>query len=239
MKASQVYVALDTDTADDALSIVDELSGVASSFKIGSALFTLAGANIVETLVGNGLNVFVDLKFHDIPSVIARACVNLAQKGVQMMTLHAQGGLEMMRTAAEAVSTHWGDRPHKPILLGVTVITSIDETILSEDLGCQRPLREQVLHLAELALKAGLDGVVASGQELEPLKARFGNDLKLLVPGIRPAASEDDQKRTITPARAVEMGADYLVIGRPITQARHVRRAAISILEEVGVSGLR
>ena len=226
-------MALDTDSVDDALSVVDALSGIVSSFKIGSSLFTLAGVSIVETLVTNGLNVFLDLKFHDIPSVVAKACVNLADMGVRIMTLHTAGGAEMMAAAANSVRETWGDKPHKPLLMGVTVLTSLDQRMLSEDLSCDRPLRQQVIHLAGLAKRAGLDGVVASGQELEAIKGEFGADLKVLVPGIRPAAAQDDQKRTITPARAVELGADFLVVGRPITRARAPRAAAEKILAQM------
>ena len=233
MDASKLFVALDTDSADDALSIVDELSGIVSSFKIGSSLFTLAGVAVVETLVTNGLNVFLDLKFHDIPSVVAKACVNLAEMGVRLMTLHATGGSEMLKAAADSVREAWAGKPHKPLLMGVTVLTSLDQRTLTEDLGCQRPLKEYVVHLAGLAKRAGLDGVVASGQELEAIKREFGDELKVLVPGVRPAAAQDDQKRTITPARAVELGADFLVVGRPITEARDPRAAAEQILEQM------
>jgi len=233
MDASKLFVALDTDSADEALSIVDELSGIASSFKIGSSLFTLSGVAVVETLVTNGLNVFLDLKFHDIPSVVAKACVNLAEMGVRLMTLHAAGGSEMMKAAADSVREAWAGKPHKPLLMGVTVLTSLDQRTLTEDLGCQRPMQDQVVHLAGLAKRAGLDGVVASGQELEAIKREFGDELKVLVPGVRPAAAQDDQKRTITPARAVELGADFLVVGRPITEARDRRGAAKQILEQM------
>jgi len=233
MDASKLFVALDTDSADDALSIVDELSGLVSSFKIGSSLFTLAGGAVVETLVTNGLNVFLDLKFHDIPSVIAKACVNLAELGVRVMTLHTTGGAEMMKAAADSVRELWGDKPHRPLLMGVTVLTSLDQRTLTEELSCQRPLKDQVLHLAGLAKRAGLDGVVASGQELEAIKREFGADFKVLVPGVRPTAAQDDQKRTITPARAVELGADFLVVGRPITKARDPRAAAEQIVRQM------
>jgi orotidine-5'-phosphate decarboxylase len=233
MDASKLFVALDTDSADDALSIVDELSGIVSSFKIGSSLFTLAGVAVVETLVTNGLNVFLDLKFHDIPSVVAKASVNLAEMGVRLMTLHVTGGSEMMKAAADSVREAWAGKPHKPLLMGVTVLTSLDQRTLTEDLGCQRPLKDHVVHLAGLAKRAGLDGVVASGQELEAIKREFGDELKVLVPGVRPAAAQDDQKRTITPARAVELGADFLVVGRPITEARDPRAAAERILEQM------
>jgi len=235
MDAPKLYVALDTGSVDDALSVVDALSGIVSSFKIGSSLFTLAGLSIVETLVANGLNVFLDLKFHDIPSVIAKACLNLADMGVRVMTLHTTGGAEMMAAAANGVREAWGDKPHKPLLMGVTILTSLDERMLSEDLSCDRPLSQQVLHLAGLAKRAGLDGVVASGQELEAIKKKFGADLKVLVPGIRPVAAQDDQKRTITPARAIELGADFLVVGRPITRAKDPRAAAEKILEQMKV----
>ena len=235
MDQSRLFVALDTDSTDDALSIVDELSGIVSSFKIGSSLFTLAGSAVVETLIANGLNVFLDLKFHDIPSVIAKACVNLADMGVRIMTLHTTGGAEMMKAAADSVRELWGDKPHKSLLMGVTVLTSLDQRILTEDLSCQRPLKDQVLHLAGLAKRAGLDGVVASGQELGAIKREFGADFKVLVPGISPAAAQDDQKRTITPARAVELGADFLVVGRPIVRAREPRLAAEQILEQMMV----
>ncbi|HUT03923.1 MAG TPA: orotidine-5'-phosphate decarboxylase [bacterium] len=233
MDASKLFVALDTDSADDALSIVDELSGIVSSFKIGSALFTLAGVTIVDTLVSNGLNVFLDLKFHDIPSVIAKASVNLAEMGVRLMTLHTLGGLEMMKAAAGNVREVWDDKPHRPLLMGVTLLTSLDQRALSEELSCRRSLEEQVIHLAGLAREAGLDGVVASGRELEALKREFGTELKVLVPGIRPAGGQDDQKRTITPARAVELGADFLVVGRPITRAKNPRAAAEAIVTEM------
>ena len=233
MDASRLFVALDTDSADEALSIVYELSGIVFSFKVGSALFTLAGRDVVETLVSNGLNVFLDLKFHDIPSVIAKASVNLSRMGVRLMTLHTLGGLEMMRAAAQAINANWDGKPHKPLLFGVTLLTSLDQRALSEELACRRSLEEQVIHLAGLAREAGLDGVVASGRELEALKREFGTELKVLVPGIRPAGGKDDQKRTITPARAVEMGADYLVVGRPITRAQDRRAAAEAIIAEM------
>ncbi|MBN1594156.1 MAG: orotidine-5'-phosphate decarboxylase [Candidatus Coatesbacteria bacterium] len=235
MDSRNLFVALDTDSVGDAMLIVDALSGVASSFKIGSALYSIAGVSIVERLVMNGINVFLDLKFHDIPSVIAKACVNLSELGVRMMTLHTTGGVEMMSTAAEAVKSAWGDRPHKPLLMGVTILTSLDQRALSEDLACERPLKQQVLHLAGLAKKAGLDGVVASGEELQAIKQEHGSDLKVLVPGIRPAAAADDQKRTITPAKAVELGADFLVVGRPITGAKSPRAAAEMIIEQMKV----
>jgi len=229
---SRLYVALDLDSKDEALALVDRLEGLISSYKVGSALFTTAGPGFVQQLARRGFNVFVDLKFFDIPSVVAAAVGNVARLGAKMMTLHTLGGREMMRAAAEAARGAAGSCGASPLLFGVTLLTSIDERSLSEDLSSRRPLDEQVLHLAGLAVSAGLDGVVASGQELKLLKSRLGSKLKVIVPGVRPQAVSDDQKRTITPRQAILLGADYIVVGRPITRAADPRAAAQEILQQ-------
>lgn len=212
----RVIVALDYPEATPALALARRLDPAACRLKVGKELFTAAGPVLVRELVDKGFGVFLDLKFHDIPNTVAAACRAAAQLGVWMLNVHACGGRAMMQSAKEAVEAV----PRQPpLLIAVTVLTSMDEAALRET-GVQKSPREQVLHLATLARDSGLDGVVCSAQEAVDLRMRMGPEFALVTPGIRPAGSDaGDQSRIMTPAAALHAGADYLVIGRPITQA--------------------
>ncbi len=225
----KLIIALDVETPEKALELVRQLHSVAGMFKVGSQLFTSAGPQIVKDIIALDAKVFLDLKFHDIPHQVAGAARAAAELGVSLFTIHASGGSEMMRRAVEAVS----DRS-KTKVLAITVLTSIDERILSE-IGVTSTPRESVLRLVKLAEAAGVDGVVASPQELETIRQTVPNPGFLIVtPGIRPAASQsEDQKRVATPAAAIAAGASYLVVGRPITGAANPLAAAREIVAEM------
>lgn len=211
----RVIVALDYPKAKPALALAARLDPAACRLKVGKELFTAAGPQLVQRLVGLGFGVFLDLKFHDIPNTTAAACRAAAALGVWMVNVHASGGRRMMEAAREALDKS----VHKPQLIGVTVLTSMDAAALRE-IGIERSPREQVLHLAGLARQSGLDGVVCSAQEAAELRAAYGPGFTLVTPGIRPAGADaGDQSRIMTPAAAIGAGSDYLVIGRPITQA--------------------
>ncbi len=228
-KGPRVVVALDYPDARPALELAARLDPAACRLKVGKELFTAAGPQLVRELVGKGFGVFLDLKFHDIPNTVAAACRAAAELGVWMLNVHASGGRRMMQAAREAVDKS----THKPLLIGVTVLTSMDETALRET-GVERSPREQVLHLAGLAQQSGLDGVVCSAQEAAELRARFGPGFVLVTPGIRPAGADaGDQSRIMTPANAIRAGSDYLVIGRPITQAADPLSALQGINQEL------
>lgn len=225
----KLIIALDVETPEKALELVRQLHSVAGMFKVGSQLFTSAGPQIVKDIIALDAKVFLDLKFHDIPHQVAGAARAAAELGVSLFTIHASGGSEMMRRAVEAVS----DRS-KTKVLAITVLTSIDERILSE-IGVTSSPGESVLRLVKLAEEAGVDGVVASPQELETIRQTVPNPGFLIVtPGIRPAASQsEDQKRVATPAAAIAAGASYLVVGRPITGAANPLAAAREIVAEM------
>ena len=225
----KLIIALDVETPEKALELVRQLHSVAGMFKVGSQLFTSAGPQIVKDIIALDAKVFLDLKFHDIPHQVAGAARAAAELGVSLFTIHASGGSEMMRRAVEAVS----DRS-KTKVLAITVLTSIDERILSE-IGVTSSPGESVLRLVKLAEAAGVDGVVASPQELETIRHTVPNPGFLIVtPGIRPAASQsEDQKRVATPAAAIAAGASYLVVGRPITGAANPLAAAREIVAEM------
>lgn len=225
----RVVVALDYPDARPALELAARLNPAACRLKVGKELFTAAGPQLVRELVGKGFGVFLDLKFHDIPNTVAAACRAAAELGVWMLNVHASGGRRMMQAACEAMDKS----THKPLLIGVTVLTSMDETALRET-GVERSPREQVLHLAGLAQQSGLDGVVCSAQEAAELRARFGPGFVLVTPGIRPTGADaGDQSRIMTPANAIRAGSDYLVIGRPITQAADPLSALQGINQEL------
>jgi orotidine-5'-phosphate decarboxylase len=224
-----VIVALDYPEARPALELAARLEPAACRLKVGKELFTAAGPDLVRDLVGRGFGVFLDLKFHDIPNTTAAACRAAAELGVWMVNVHASGGRRMMEAAREAVDKS----VHKPLLIGVTVLTSMDEAALRET-GVERSPREQVLHLAKLVQQSGLDGVVCSAQEAADLRARFGPGFALVTPGIRPAGADaGDQSRVMTPGSAIRAGSDYLVIGRPITQAADPLSVLQAINQEV------
>lgn len=211
----RVVVALDYPNAAAALAFAKTVNPQLCRLKVGKELFTASGPQLVEQLVSLGFDVFLDLKFHDIPNTVAQACKMAAGLGVWMVNVHASGGRKMMETTREALES----LPSRPLLIAVTVLTSMGDAELAE-LGVANTAAEQVDRLARLTQSCGLDGVVCSAQEARMLKAACGNDFKLITPGIRPAdAAADDQTRIMTPSAAIAAGSDYLVIGRPITQS--------------------
>ena len=231
-------VALDVDSAQEAKRIVRELKNYVTLFKVGSQLFTKEGPNIVKDIIGTGCRVFLDLKYHDIPNTIRGAARAATGLGVSIFNVHSTGGLEMMSAAANAVKEEAVRlKTKKPIVLGVTVLTSIDEKILKYELKTNAVLSEYVTHLAILSKQAGLDGVVASPLEIELIRASCGDDFKIVTPGVRPAntlkVSGDDQKRVMTPGDAVKAGADYIVVGRPIYGSDNPAMAARQIVTEI------
>jgi orotidine-5'-phosphate decarboxylase len=212
---STVIVALDYDNQDSALTLADRLDPTLCRLKVGKELFTAVGPSVVKKLTDRGFDIFLDLKFHDIPNTVAKAIGTAADLGVWMTNVHASGGSRMMSAARQALDSKGSDM----LLIGVTVLTSMDVSDL-EEVGVQGNASAQVLRLAELAKNSGLDGVVCSAQEAKLLKESLGQGFKLVTPGIRLADSAaDDQRRIVTPADALELGSDYLVIGRPITKS--------------------
>jgi orotidine-5'-phosphate decarboxylase len=213
-----IVVALDFERKSDALELIDRLDPNLCRLKIGKEMFTHFGPDFVTQVQNKGFDVFLDLKFHDIPNTVAKAVKAAADLGVWMVNVHASGGSKMMQAARDILKPY-GDKA--PILIAVTVLTSMSEEDLL-DLGITQSPEQQVNFLAGLAHKAGMDGVVCSAQEAVMLKQNYGTDFKLITPGIRTAdASVDDQKRIMTPQRAVEAGSDYLVIGRAITKSEN------------------
>ncbi len=226
-----ILVALDVESAAKAIALADALRGSVGGFKIGKQLFTAEGPAMVRELTSRGDRVFLDLKFHDIPNTVAGAIQSAIATGAWMVNVHASGGSAMMQAAAEAARRASASPSGRPLVIAVTVLTSMTETALKE-VGVQRPLTEQVVHLARLSQASGLDGVVASPQEVVAIRQACGPDFQIVTPGIRPVDQQgkDDQARTMTPAEAVQAGATYLVIGRPITGAPDPRKAAEAIL---------
>ena len=229
LQGPRVIVALDFPDAKSALALADHLSPSECKLKVGKELFTAAGPELVRNLVSLGFPVFLDLKFHDIPNTVASACRAASELGVWMLNVHASGGRKMMEAARQAVD----QSRHKPLLIAVTVLTSMNEADLRET-GVDRHPAEQVEHLAGLAHQSGLDGVVCSAREAMDLRAAFGEDFVLVTPGIRPAGtSAGDQSRIMTPASAIRAGSDYLVVGRPITQAEDPLAVLRTINQEI------
>jgi orotidine-5'-phosphate decarboxylase len=232
--AERLFVALDVDRLEDGEALLDRLAGAVGGCKIGSQLFTAAGPVAVERALKRGFRVFLDLKYHDIPNTVAGAVREATRLGVFMLNVHASGGAAMMRAAAEAATKAARDfaRP-KPLVLGVTVLTSLDRRALQTEVGVSGTVEAHVLRLAEGAREAGLDGCVASAHEIGALRLGLGPRWVIVTPGIRPAERRDDQARTATPGAAVRAGADYLVVGRPITAAPDPGGAARAILDDV------
>ncbi len=229
----KLIIALDFPGPHQALELVERLSPHQCRLKVGKELFTRAGPALVERLSDQGFEVFLDLKFHDIPNTVASACAAAADLGVWMVNVHAGGGRRMMEAARERLQQL--DRP--PLLIAVTVLTSMQQDDLQQ-VGVTVALQEQVRRLAALARDAGLDGVVCSPREVTMLRQSLGSEFKLVTPGVRPSwASADDQKRMMTPAQALAAGSDYLVVGRPITRADDPREAARRVLEEMQGEG--
>jgi len=232
----QLLVALDVDSGARALELATSLRDLAGGFKIGSRLFTAEGPELVRRIVASGAPVFLDLKFHDIPNTVAQAVEAAVSTGVWMLNVHASGGVPMMQAAARAAAeTATKEGRRRPIVIGVTVLTSMDDATLGS-IGVQRPLLEQVVTLARMAQDAGLQGVVASPQETAAIRAACGPDFSIVTPGIRGASAgtaKNDQSRTMGPAEAIKAGASYIVVGRPIIAATDPKAAAAAIVEEL------
>jgi orotidine-5'-phosphate decarboxylase len=228
-EGSRIIVAMDYDNRADCLAMAQRLSPGQCRLKVGKELFTSCGPGIVEALMALGFDVFLDLKFHDIPNTTAKAVKAAAELGVWMVNVHASGGERMMTAARDILETS----RHKPLLIAVTVLTSMEATDLSAT-GIQRSPEEQVKLLADLARKSGLDGIVCSAREASLMRHYYGEDFCLVTPGIRMADSPaDDQRRTLTPKEAIDAGSSYLVIGRPITQASDPVSACDLILHSI------
>jgi orotidine-5'-phosphate decarboxylase len=236
LETNPLLVALDVDSGDRALTLARSLRDVAGGFKVGSRLFTLEGPALVRQLAESGVKVFLDLKFHDIPNTVAQAIESAVLTGAWMVNVHASGGTAMMRAAAEtATDTAARTGRPRPLVIGVTVLTSMDDATLREG-GVARPLLDQVVALARMARDAGLDGVVASPQETASIRAACGSDFAIVTPGIRGASAgseKNDQSRTMGPAEAIRAGATFIVVGRPIIAAQDPRSAAERIVEEL------
>ncbi len=230
---SRLIVALDYPRQEDALALVRALPPGCCRLKIGKELFCAAGPELVTQCRDAGFDVFLDLKFHDIPNTVAGACRAVGRLGAWMINVHASGGRHMLEAAREALA----GLPAPPLLTAVTVLTSHDAPSLAE-VGVTGGVEQQVERLATLALSAGLDGVVCSAREAARLRGRFGRQPVLVTPGIRPAgSSDDDQSRTVSPGAALAMGVDYLVIGRPITRAKDPVAALMAVQDEVNRTG--
>jgi orotidine-5'-phosphate decarboxylase len=229
-----IIAALDVPSSEQALKLAREIAPVVGAFKIGSELFTSAGPDIVKIIRATGASVFLDLKFHDIPNTVAKAVASATRLDVQMLTIHTSGGFEMMR-AAEAASQQTANQAglNAPLVLGVTVLTSSNSQTLAE-IGCAENVGAQVERLANLAVQAGLRGLVCSPLEIADLRQILPVHIQLVTPGIRTGTEKaDDQKRTLTPREAIQAGANWLVIGRPIYAAENPRAAAEKILESL------
>lgn len=234
MVKDKLIAALDFHTKEDALALVEKLGDNVVFYKVGMELFYSVGTPIVEELKKRNKKIFLDLKLHDIPNTVAQGLCSLLRQGADIMTIHGSGGYTMMKTAVDTVRAEAKKLGVKaPKIIAITVLTSINE----EDwagLGQAMPIKEQVVRIAKLAKKAGLDGVVASPQEAKLIREACGKDFMIVTPGVRPAGSSlDDQSRVATPAKALQDGASHLVIGRPIRAAQDPALAAKNILEEM------
>jgi len=231
----RLVLALDVDDFKTAQDLVDKLRDYVKVFKIGNQLFTAEGPRVIQMIKKKGGEVFLDLKFHDIPNTVARAAEVATKLGVYIFNVHTSGGLEMMKSAVEAsrnISLTLGIR--KPLILGVTILTSINQEILEKEVGIERRLEEQVVHLAKLAKFAGLEGVIASSREIKIIRETCGEDFIILTPGMRPMGKlMHDQKRVMTPREAMRWGADFIVIGRPVREAVDPVEAIKEILKEM------
>ncbi len=231
--ADRVIVALDTDSLKEAESWVKAFGRHIKHFKVGSPLFTACGQEAVKMVHDAGRNVFLDLKFHDIPNTVAKSVESASKLGIWMLNVHASGGKKMMEAVSEV--SEGINKEHRPMVIAVTVLTSLNQEELSK-IGFSRDVNSQVIHFAKLAQESGLDGVVASAQEVKSIKENCGRDFTVVTPGIRPAwAPPNDQSRTVTPLEAFENGADYIVIGRPLTKHRDPREACEKLLQELSI----
>jgi len=231
----RVIVALDVEDMKSADSLMGKLQGLVTQYKIGSQLLTAAGPEAVMQVRRRGFGVFYDAKFHDIPNTVAAAVTAACRIGATIVNVHTSGGQEMMRAAAKAAEEVAKKlRQPKTIVLGVTILTSLNQTVLEEELGIRRKITSQVVRLAKLAQQSGLDGVVASAHEIEDIRKACGPDFIILSPGIRPSGTEKgDQKRIMTPKAAFKAGADYIVVGRPVYQAKEPQEVVRKIFAEI------
>jgi orotidine-5'-phosphate decarboxylase len=230
MSDPKIIIALDYPNATPALALAERLEPALCRLKVGKELFTVSGPALLEKLMQRGFDIFLDLKFHDIPNTTAQACKAAASLGVWMVNVHALGGRKMLEAAREAIARS----AQQPRLIAVTMLTSMAQQDLIE-IGINATPADMVLRLATLARDSGLDGVVCSAQEAALLRKHCGNDFCLVTPGIRPAhASLDDQSRVMTPHAAMQAGSSYLVIGRPVTQAANPLQALLDINQEIG-----
>lgn len=231
----KLIFALDANSYEEALSWIDLLAGHVGMFKVGKELFTSVGPKIVDSIKQRNQRVFLDLKFHDIPNTVARAAEAAVSLGVDMFNVHASGGSKMIQETVKAAQTlaQKGGKAN-PIILAVTVLTSLNDADLAE-IGFARGANAQVLHLARLAKAAGAAGVISSAQDIAQLRAQLGNDFLVVTPGIRSSqeATKDDQKRTLSAEEAVRLGADYIVVGRPIRKALDPLAACRQIVQEI------
>ncbi|MDI6736585.1 MAG: orotidine-5'-phosphate decarboxylase [bacterium] len=237
----RLIVALDVDNLKEATRLVNQLIDYVGVFKVGAQLFTSAGPEAIKMIQDKGGKVFLDLKYHDIPNTVAQATKIVAKMGVFMFTIHTLGGKEMLKAVVETIATFQlpgfkpvpGFKPAKPLVIGVSILTSLNQEGLKE-IGINRDLRDEVIALAKLAKVAGVDGVVASTHEIKEIKNQCGLDFITVTPGIRPAgASPDDQKRIATAKEAIGVGADFIVVGRPIIAAENPVKVAEQIIEEI------
>lgn len=235
MAKDKLIFALDTDDDRQIERLLKQLAPILLWVKTGFQAFSVLGSNCFGDLYKKGYNVFLDLKFHDIPNTVARDVSTMTKRGAHMINMHASGGVEMMRAAKESAERTAKEQGiSRPTLLGVTILTSIDEMGFQTYFDSQRQLTDQVVYLAQLAQEAGLDGVCASPLEIEPIRKACGDDFVIVTPGIRPEwASQGDQRRFTTPAEAIKQGADYIVVGRPILDATDPFKAASNILNEI------
>lgn len=230
----KIIVALDVPTRAQALELVAKLYDDVGAFKIGMQLYNAEGPRIVHDIQKQGGKVFIDLKLHDIPNTVAEATKVLTGLQAFIMTLHASGGKKMLAAAAQSARENVPESGRKPLVVAVTVLTSLSQQEFTDEIGIERPIAEQVVNWAKLAQAAGLDGVVASPQEIDVIRQACGKDFVIITPGIRPLwAAANDQSRIMTPKQAVEAGADYLVIGRPITAQPDQAKAAKRIVAEI------
>ncbi|GAB4288007.1 MAG: orotidine-5'-phosphate decarboxylase [Methylophaga sp.] len=229
MSDPKIIVALDYPDINPALHMADQIDPNIARVKVGKELFTRAGPDIIRALVKRDFDVFLDLKYHDIPHTVARACAAAADLGVWMLNVHALGGMAMMKAARQAI----GDSQDAPLLIAVTLLTSMDQQTFNQ-IGLTGTMTGNVVKLASLAKDSGLDGVVCSAREAPTLREELGEQFQLVTPGIRPAGSnQDDQHRTMTPAEAIAAGSHYLVIGRPVTGASDPMQALQSIVKSL------
>ena len=227
----RIIIALDLNSRAVALHLVQSLYSLAGMFKVGSQLYMAAGPALVREIVEMGAKVFLDLKFHDIPNTVRHAAVEAAKVGVSMITVHASGGRSMLEGVSKDLQDKFGSR--KPMVVGVTVLTSLDSADLQK-IGIERPVDEQVLKLACIAESCGLDGVVCSPREIQPVRSVVRRAFKIVTPGIRmPGQSADDQQRTATAREAIAAGADYIVVGRAVTGERDPRSALERLIHSI------